>query len=162
VKHEPLRIVFRAPISPHLAARAAGVAINVQELRVEIARLAGLAEALVVELPGGVFSPLTSDVLVAHFARSVAGARVVLVAPDRLGVLHDVGAATRACASVGLPLSGIVLNAPPTSDDSTGRNAAELSLVTSLPLLAEIPRGQADEPIAPSDPAMALARALTR
>ncbi len=162
VKQEPLRNVFRAPISPHLAARAEGRTIDLAAIRSEITRLAQLVEALLVELPGGAFSPLTGDILVAEFARSVRAARVVLVAPDRLGVLHDVGAATRACASVGLPLHGVVLNAPEVSDASTGRNAAELPLVTRAPLLAEIPRGPSDAPVEAGDPALALARALSR
>jgi dethiobiotin synthetase len=162
VKHEPLRIVFRAPVSPHLAARAEGIEIDLDAIRGEIARLVTLVDALVVELPGGAFSPLTAEVLVAHFARSVTGARAVLVAPDRLGVLHDVGSAARACASVGLPLAGIVLNAPASPDDSTGRNAAELALVTRAPLLAELRRGPSDSPLEANDPARVLARALTR
>jgi dethiobiotin synthetase len=41
-----------------------------------------------------------------------APTRVVLVAPDRLGVLHDVGACTRAAAATGLAIDGIILNSP--------------------------------------------------
>jgi dethiobiotin synthetase len=162
VKQEPLRIVFQAPVSPHLAARAQGLTIDASAIHAEIARLRGVVDVLVVELPGGVFSPLTEGLLVAHFARSVPDARVVLVAPDRLGVLHDVGAACRACASVGLPLHGLVLNAPAAPDDSTGRNASELRLVTAVPLLAEIPRGAADAATPESDPAARMAHALIR
>ena len=65
---------------------------------------------------------------------------MLLVAPDRLGVLHDVAAATRAAKAEGLSLRGIIVVAPAERDASTGTNAAELSVVTTLPVLASMPR----------------------
>ena len=58
------------------------------------------------------------------------------VAPDRLGVLHDVTATVRAASTVGLAVHHIVLSAPAVPDASTGTNAGELRVglpVTSLP-----------------------------
>ena len=68
----------------------------------------------------------------------------MLVAPDRLGVLHDVGATHRAAASAGVVVDAVVLMAPAKADASTGSNAAELALLTAQPILA-LPRAGVDE-----------------
>jgi dethiobiotin synthetase len=162
VKHSPVRAVFTAPISPHLATRDEQLPIDLPAIRAEVFRLASLTDVLVVELPGGAFSPVTDGVLVAHFARSLPDARILLVASDRLGVLHDVGATSLACAALGLLLDAVVLSAPETPDLSTGRNAAELPLVTRTPLHGTFRRAPSDAPLAPDDPAISLARHLTR
>jgi dethiobiotin synthetase len=82
------------------------------------------------------------------------------VAPNRIGVLHDIAATTRAAAACGLHIAGIVLSAPPTPDASTGSNAAEVPVVTDVPLLASIPRAPADEIAALPEIGAALTRVL--
>ena len=153
--------VFAAPVSPHLAARMEGRAVDLDAIRSEISRgRAAGNTVLIVELPGGAFSPLTPTVAAAAFARSLPDARVVLVASDRLGVLNDVGATTRACAAIGLPLFGIILSAAPQADASVGTNHVELPLVTRVPLLGRLPRTPAEAPLELGDPALDIARAL--
>ena len=154
---------FALPVSAHLAARKEGRRVNLETIRAEIQRgAASSADLFLVELPGGAFSPLTDNLSGAEFARSIPGARVLLVTVDRLGVLHDVAATTRACAALGLPLHGIVLNAPAEEDASVGTNLAELPTVTAVPVLARFPRSAADAPVAEGDPARTLARLLLR
>jgi dethiobiotin synthetase len=162
VKPALVRFTFARPVSAHLAAREAGREVDLGTIRGEILRGAALAEVLLVELPGGAFSPLTDSVLAAEFTRTVPGARALLVASDRLGVLHDVCATVRACASLGRPIDGIVLSAPATPDESTGSNAAELVRFTSVPILASLERGAANAPLAKEDPVRAIARGLAR
>jgi dethiobiotin synthetase len=70
---------------------------------------------------------------------------LLLVAPDRLGVLHDVASTTRAASTTPLRVDGIILMAPEQPDASTGRNASELSGVTNVPVLAVLPRAAPDE-----------------
>jgi dethiobiotin synthetase len=65
---------------------------------------------------------------------------LLLVVPDRLGVLHDVAATTRAARACGLAVSGIVVVAPEHPDTSTGTNTAELAVVTQIPVVATLPR----------------------
>jgi len=83
-----------------------------------------------------------------------------LVAPDRLGVLHDVLAATRAAASVGLAFSAVVLVAPEAPDPSTGRNALELLLFIAPMLIYELPRASVTDLTGHSS-LVALARAIS-
>jgi dethiobiotin synthetase len=160
VKPGLARFTFRDPVSPHLAARREARPLDLDLIRAEIRRGAALAPVLVVELPGGAFSPLADHVLTASFLRTVHQPHCLLVAPDRIGVLHDIAATTRACAAVGLPLLGIVLSATADPDASTGSNAPEVRLVTAVPLLSSLPRLPSTAPVAETDPARALARHL--
>jgi dethiobiotin synthetase len=129
--HAP-SVRLRAPLSPHLAARREGVTVDAAALHARWAALAAAWPTLVVEPAGGLCSPLDD---VVDNAGWLAGAppavrarlRVVLVAPDRLGVLHDVTAALHAAAAHGLAIAAIALAPPLTADLSTGTNAAELA-----------------------------------
>jgi dethiobiotin synthetase len=143
VKHSGVR--FAAPVSPHLAAREAGAPISLQALRDEVAAISPAPEVLLAELAGGLFSPLTETETNADLAAILGPAVHLLVAPDRLGVLHDVIAATRAAASIPLPIHGIVLVAPEAADPSSGRNGAELARIQRIPVLATLPRAPAPE-----------------
>ena len=157
----PLKsLTFLDPVSPHLAARREGKTILLDAIRDEVQRAsASPADALLVELPGGAFSPVTESTCCAELAKSFKGARIILVAPDRLGVLHDLGATTRGCAAIGLPLLGIILNAPADPDAATGTNAMELHHVTTTPLLASLGRAAVDSSLA-ADPLVSLAQRL--
>jgi dethiobiotin synthetase len=157
---QTLRYALAEPISPHLAARAAGVRLDVDRILAEVDRLVRVTDILLVELPGGAFSPFTDDLAAIDLARKIPHALLVLVAPDRLGVLHDLGACARAAASAGAPIHGIILNAPSTDDASTGRNAAEVPLVTRVPVLASLPRSVPRAAIENDDPVLPLARQL--
>ncbi|MGA7123592.1 MAG: aminotransferase class I/II-fold pyridoxal phosphate-dependent enzyme [Polyangiaceae bacterium] len=132
---------FPAPLSPHLAARDQGTAIRLEVVLNSIAQARELAEGVVLELPGGLFTPVDDSTSNADLATMLAPDLVLLVAPDRLGVLHDVTAAIRAAASIALPIGGIVLVAPESRDSSTGRNAPELRRLSPVPVLATLPRG---------------------
>jgi len=122
----PSPYLFAAPVSPHLAARAEGRRISLDVIIPWIEAIRAAADGTVLELPGGLFSPLTDRDTNADLAASLKPTFSVLVTCDRLGVLHDVQAATRAAAPLGLRFDAIVLSAPTTPDASTGTNAAEL------------------------------------
>lgn len=131
------------PVSPHLAARRAGVTIEAAAIVEALRPIRVAADGVVVETAGGLFSPLAPGLSNAHLVRSLVPDRTYLVAPDRLGVLHDVAAATRAAAAEALRIDGIVLSAPEAADASTGTNAEELRLVTDVPVLVTLPRADA-------------------
>lgn len=127
-------------VSPHLAAASEGRTIELTEILRPIHDARASADAVLVELAGGLFTPLAAGLTNCDVARALEADAVLLVVPDRLGVLHDVAAATRAAQAEGLTLTGILVVAPAEPDASTGTNAAELSVVTSLPVLASVPR----------------------
>lgn len=143
VKHSPA-YRFGAPISPHLAARLEGGPIDLRVLRDKVAELEPQVDLLLVELAGGLFSPLTDALVNADFVHGLQEdhptAKTLLLAPDRLGVLHDVLATTLAAASRGVRIDAVALSAPAQDDASTGTNAAELARLAGLPILGTVSR----------------------
>ncbi len=131
-------------VSPHLAARREGRTIDPSAVVEWLRPIRETADAIVLELPGGLFSPLTEELTNADLALALTPTKVVLVAPDRLGVLHDVIATTRAARMSGIEIDGLILSSPATSDTSTGTNADELGRVLRAPpVLGVLPRAQA-------------------
>ena len=147
VKHPPVQFRLRAAVSPHLAARAEARAVPFAEIVADVSRLRA-DTAVVVELPGGLFSPLTDTTCNADLALALAPDVILLIAPDRLGVLHEVRAGYEACRARGLPLDGVVLSAPATPDLSTSTNAEELARTSGLPVLASFPRASRESLVA--------------
>jgi len=143
VKHRGLRLA--APISPHLAARREGVAVDLDGLAREARACLADVDFLVLELPGGLFTPLTDDTLNADWARRLSPDTVLLVAPDRLGVLHETLATVRAAVALGLRVDTIVLVAPEHADASTGNNAPELRRFLPTRVAGTVARGALDE-----------------
>jgi dethiobiotin synthetase len=134
------------PVSPHLAARREGRAIEPGVILDWLAPIRAAADAVVLELPGGLFSPLTDDLTNADLLLLLEPSKVILVAPDRLGVIHDAVATTRAARSQGIAIDGLVLSAPATRDASTGTNAAELTrVIPNVPVLGALPRAPTAE-----------------
>lgn len=138
VKHSSLRLP--KPVSPHLAARLAGLSISPGLLAEDARRCLSEVDVLLVELAGGLFSPLTDEVLNADLALRLAPHVLLLVAPDRLGVLHDTVATVRAAAAMGLTVDAIALVAPPCADASTGTNASELQRFVPTRVVGTAPR----------------------
>jgi dethiobiotin synthetase len=140
VKHLPPPYHLARAVSPHLAAREEGLTIEAGPVVRYVERARAEADVVAVELAGGLFSPLAPRLSNADLTRALAPDVVLLVAPDRLGVLHDVAATVRAAAAAAVALTGIILVAPAAPDASTGTNGDELAVVTDLPVLARLPR----------------------
>jgi dethiobiotin synthetase len=138
----PVRL--RAPLTPWLAAEREGETLDL-ELCVRWID-AQSADYVLVETAGGLLSPLTERATNLDLVRSIAPDVVVLVAPDRLGVLHDVTACRLALErAVELPRASIVLELPERSDASTGANAGLLERLGYGPVLGTLPRGAPDD-----------------
>lgn len=124
---------FREPISPHLAARHAAVRISLPSLVRWVhgdqytlhATTRHAASWVLVETAGGALSPLTAKVTNADFARMLGPAIWVLVAPDSLGVFHDVRATLLGLSAISRAPDYLVLSRARAPDAATGLNAAE-------------------------------------
>jgi dethiobiotin synthetase len=120
------------PISPHLAARRTGREIRLGEILTYVqsnessAAATPLAVSLV-ETAGGLLTPLAPSLTNFDLARALEPARWLLVAPDSLGVLHDVSAALAVCDARGRPPDAIALCGARPADASTGTNASEIA-----------------------------------
>ena len=132
-------------LSPHLAARRAGVAIDIAHIVSCYQQLSRLADAVVVEGAGGFLVPLSDDTTGADLAQALA-LPVLLVVGLRLGCLNHALLTLEAIRARGLTLVGWVANridlAMPAQDD----NIAFLRRRLGVPLLADIPYSQAPDP----------------
>src|SRR6478609_2229604 len=136
------------PVSPHLAARSTGVQLDpglvaawVDRAEASVATPIVPHRALwtVVETAGGVFSPLAVGIANFELARQLDPAIWVLVAPDSLGVLHEVSSTLKAMRASGRSPDHLVLSGAREPDASTGGNASELAtlgIVTPSAVLA--------------------------
>lgn len=133
-----------APLAPNVAARREGAVIDAAGALATARRLAVLHEVVVVELAGGLCSPFDDRADNVDWLVALGDVRTLLVAPDRLGVLHDVGASLRAARQAGLAIDAVALVAPEVADASTGTNLDELRARGAASLHA-VPRGSIAE-----------------
>ncbi len=150
----PPWFVSHAPVSAFRAARMAGQALTPRPLVERAQKLASGCELLLVETAGGALSPLNLHVTNVELVKELSPCWTVLVAPDRLGVLHEVTATTLAMQSRGVRVDALVLSAPETPDPSTGGNASELADLGVGKVCAAFPRA------APESAASQLAASL--
>lgn len=141
----PAPYAFEAPVSPHLAARQAGLAISLDEVRLWVDRQS--ADWLVIETAGALLSPLGPGLTNADLVRRLSPDAIVLVASDRLGVLHDVSACRLALKTLApeLPAPLVVLQPPARADASTGTNEAELVTLGIVDFVVALPRSDPRE-----------------
>ena len=133
------------PVSPHLAARTAGVRVDLAAIHQWIQEHS--APIVVIETAGGLFSPLGDEALTnADLLATLQPCAVLVVAPDRLGVLHDLTATLGLASARGLPALGVALSTPARLDASTGRNAEELARLGIASPLAVFPRAPTSNP----------------
>ena len=132
---------FRAPLAPHLAARAEGRSVDAALLRSGLDVWLADSDIVLVEGVGGLMSPVTEEDYVADLACDF-GFPLLVVSRDRLGTIHQTLTTLIAAATIdqGLDVAGIVLNELPSTsgDPSIATNRAELEVRAVPPVLAKI------------------------
>lgn len=133
---------FPDPVSPHLAARWANIKIDLDRIKQWVDSHA--ARVVLVETAGALLSPIDKGVTNLDLVRKLEPTRVLLIAPDRLGVLHEVTATLHAYRTMapGLPEPLVLLQPPATNDSSTGTNAEELVWLGITPKVFVFPRAK--------------------
>lgn len=128
-----------APLSPHLAARMAGVTLDPDRMRETILDAAQASDLVLVEGAGGITVEIQEGYSFAHLARDLSFP-VLVVAENRLGVLNHLRLTTHYLAGHGIPFLGVILN-DRTPDPFPARepNAAELSRIYGSKYLGRVP-----------------------
>jgi dethiobiotin synthetase len=125
------------PLSPHLAAQAAGVRIDIDLLVQRYRALAAMSDAVVVEGAGGFHVPLNESQTGADLAQAL-GLPVLLVVGLRLGCLNHALLTQEAIAARGLQLAGWVANRIDPDMAAADDNIAFLREKLKAPLWAEV------------------------
>lgn len=135
---------FLPPISPHLAAAEAGVAIELPKIVAIAGSMATKFDCTVVEGAGGWRAPLAAETSIADLAE-LLGWPVLLVVGLRLGCLNHAVLSAEAIRKSAVPLAGWIAN---TVDSQMARQTENLSSLARLlgePPLAVFPRGGTSE-----------------
>ena len=143
---------FAPPVAPHLAAREAGVEIELERILTSYSELCRGADVAVVEGVGGWQVPLSDSLELPDLARAL-DLPVVLVVGMRLGCLNHAALTARAIRADGLELAGWVANAIDPDFQRPEANLATLQAELGAPLLGQLPH-------APKARAEAAAEAL--
>jgi len=129
---------LRAAVSPHIAASAEGIAIDVALIRQRFEELAQGAECVIVEGAGGWLAPIGARETLADVARALA-LPVVLVVGLRLGCLNHTLLSVRAIEADGLELVGWIGNAIDPGFERAAENLATLAQRLGCAPLALVP-----------------------
>jgi dethiobiotin synthase len=134
------------PVSPHLAARWAGVRIDVAEVT---ARIAGEPDAFwIVEGAGGVLVPVNESELMTSVMAAL-GLPVLIVSRSTLGTINHTLLTIEALRHRSLQVAGVLMVGPLDAD-----NRAAIETYGRVPVVGEMP------PFAPLEPEQLSAWAL--
>lgn len=118
---------FRAAVAPDEAARREGKTVDVDLLIRGAEAWREHCDILIVEGAGGLLSPLADNFLNLDLFQKFENAQLVLVAANRLGVIHDVIATSRAAELAGVSVTRSYLSAiDSTGDASSATNANQI------------------------------------
>jgi len=151
---EPLAAVCSVrlpePLAPAVAARRAGVTIDVAGIVAGCRARADEVDLLLVEGAGGLLVPIVDRYSYADLARDL-GARLLVVVGARLGAINQALLTLEATERRGLDVAGYVVNrVSPERDLAIDTLAATLRELTDVPLLAEV--AHASDPAASFPP----------
>jgi dethiobiotin synthetase len=135
-----------APLSPHLAARREGVAVDPARVRGLVTRAAEDSDVVIVEGAGGIAVEIREGYAFADLARDLS-LPVLVVAENRLGVLNHLRLTLAFLRSEGLFLLGVVLNdRSPEDFPAREPNEAEVRRLAGDGYLGRISRGAGGVP----------------
>lgn len=133
---------FLAPLAPPAAATAEGTTVDAELLRRGADVWMLDSDVVIVEGAGGMFSPLADGVLNIDLVKKFAAPRVIIVAADRLGVIHQTLATIHASRACGVDPVGVILCDPDgAADVSTQTNAAQIAAYTEVPVIERVDHG---------------------
>ena len=126
------------PIAPHIAAKQAGIQIDIAVIRNACLGLQKLAEVVIVEGVGGFCVPLNDHQDSAEMAK-VLGLPVILVVGMQLGCLNHALLTAQAVRTAGLPLAGWIANCIDPQMAVFDENVLALEQRMGCPLLGVLP-----------------------
>ncbi len=130
--------LLREPLSPHLAARRDGTAIDIEHIARCFNALRGRADFLIVEGAGGFRVPMSDSQDGADLAARL-GLPLVLVVGLRLGCLNHALLTAEAIRARGLRLAGWVANQVDAQMACAEENVETLRARLAAPLLGFVP-----------------------
>lgn len=141
---DPLELVnpvhFKAPLSPHLAAKREGARADLRTIDRAFAMLKSRHEIVIVEGAGGLLVPIRDGFTMADLAGRL-GLPLLIVARDALGTINHTTLTVEAARSRGLKVLGVVVNRsrPGRPDLAERLNPEAIAKAAQVPVLASLP-----------------------
>jgi dethiobiotin synthetase len=130
---------FTEPLAPSVAAQREGRLIDIDRLMDIYHEISTGHDVTLVEGAGGLMVPLLASYTYADFA-SVAKLPLIVVAPNKLGVINHLLLTLEHASCKGLRILGYVLNhLDPMSSPAAESNREALFTLTGVPCLGELP-----------------------
>ena len=123
------------PASPHIAAKEAGIVIDLAVIRQQFEQLKARSDLVIVEGAGGWLAPIGDDDTMADIAKALS-LPVILVVGLRLGCLNHALLSRRAIEADGLKLGGWIANHVQPHFERADENIATLQRHFAAPPLA--------------------------
>jgi dethiobiotin synthetase len=139
-----------APVAPHLAARLAGITLELAPMLHAYRQLQSLAEVVIVEGVGGWLVPFNDTQGSADLAQQL-GLPVIMVVGMRLGCLNHALLTAQAIQAQGLQLAGWVANRIDPAMALFDENVQTLQARLAAPLLGSVPYNIAPRALAVAD-----------
>ena len=127
---------FRPPVSPHLAARWAGVQIELRKIKVPTA----VQGSLIAEGAGGALVPLNRTQLMTDLMRHL-NLPVLLVARTSLGTINHTLLSLAALRAARLDVRGVIMVGKPNRDNKSAiEHYGNIPVAGTVPLLKKLDR----------------------
>ncbi len=127
----PCAVQFKAPLSPHEAARREGQSIDLNAITFPVSQSSPVP--LIVEGAGGVLVPLNDKHMMIDLIAKLA-LPVIIVADSRLGTINHTLLTLEALRTRQIPIFGVVMNGP-----KQPHNLEAIETYGGVPVIAEIP-----------------------
>ena len=130
-------------ISPHIAAKDAGISIDIDKIRRGYMALADCADWVVVEGAGGWLAPLSDRQTMADLTWAL-GIPALLVVGVKLGCLNHAQLTQLAIEARGVSFGGWIANHPQAPMARAAENLAALERLLGAPPLGHVPHSPGD------------------
>jgi dethiobiotin synthetase len=131
---------FEPSISPHIAAKEAGIEVDAAMIRRNFETLASQADWVVIEGAGGWFAPINEHQTMADIAWQLS-VPTLLVVGVKLGCLNHAQLTRLAIEARGVSFAGWIANGVDREVERGPENLASLERLLGEPALAVVPHG---------------------
>ena len=131
--------LLEGEVSPALAARMAGVRIDIEKIKSDFNEFLGENDISFVEGAGGILAPATDDMLCADLIKEL-NIPIIIVTVPFLGRLNHTLLTVHYAKTNNIPIKGIIVNKIPynTNDAASNNFVSELTMYTDVPILGKI------------------------
>ena len=140
--HAPYAMVnpycFEPPISPHIAAKEAGIRVDLRVIKTQFSHLRAMADVVVAEGAGGWYAPISPTESMADLANAL-NVPVLIVVGLRLGCLNHALMTKRAVEADGARLAGWVGSCVDPAFERVSENLSHLQSALGTAPLAVFP-----------------------